>query len=133
MYIPFPPKSCGQIITVGALPMVRPFDFNSGNRHGLKVWVACIEMFHHLQWFPRASTVQTEKINFPPGFTLPGHMRQQFLLHFGEFAHVFAVVVQRACGLRCQVPSPLHGASTRMPSNFVFVGSFAPPSHGAAR
>ena len=45
----------------------------------------------------------------------------------------FSVRVQRAWGLRCQVPTPEHGASTRMPSNLVLVGRKGPPFQVTAR
>ena len=57
------------------------------------------------------------------------HYRASAFARQPVLGRLSAIVVQRACGLRCQVPIPLQGASTRMPSNLVFVASFAPPSH----
>jgi len=58
----------------------------------------------------------------------PLHQPVERLLH-----QRLRLVVQRACGLRCQVPTPLQGASTKTPSNFVLVGNVAPPFHKAER
>ena len=44
-----------------------------------------------------------------------------------------ATSLSQLCYTRCQVPTPLHGASIRMPSNLVFEGSFEPPSQKAVR
>ena len=54
----------------------------------------------------------------PPGLSRAGDVVEQGELGGGEFAHIFQrgrpAGVRR---LRCQVPTPLHGASIRMPSN----------------
>ena len=69
MNIPFPPMSCGQIVSELPAANARPFDFNSGNVIGSNS--GCVEL--KCSTTPVVSAlvnVQTEKINLPPGFKL---------------------------------------------------------------
>src|SRR4051812_25247268 len=63
-------------------------------------------------------SVQTEYTNLPPGFTEPATWLSKASCLTASSRTSSTVLVHRACGLRCQVPTPLQGASTRTPSNF---------------
>ena len=102
-----------------------------GNGHRMKILELRFEIIGDLHRFrsgERADGVDELATRFHRGRCI----RQEIFLNRTEFRHVLSVVVQRACGLRCQVPTPLQGASTNTPSNFVLVGSLAAtvPEHG---
>src|ERR1017187_5464550 len=132
MNIPLPLKSWGQMVSEETPETVRSLNLISGKTNGsksgwlaLKASITCV--------VSARVNVQTEKTNLPPGFKLGATLASRFRWISESSRTSFGVVVQRACGLRCHVPMPLHGASTSTPSNFVFVGNFLPPSQNTER
>ena len=132
MNMPLPSKSEGQMVSEAASATARSFNLISGNISGSNSrWLALKSSTTSV--VSARVKVQTEKINLPPGFTLGATLVSSFFWISESSRTSFGSVVQRACGLRCHVPMPLHGASTSTPSNLVFVGNFAPPSQCAER
>jgi len=69
----------------------------------------------------------------PPGFTEAAAKVSRADCTAASSRTSSIVVVQRACGLRCHVPTPLHGASTRTPSHLVLKGAARAPVQTSAR
>src|ERR1019366_921531 len=78
-------------------------------------------------------SVHTEYTRRPPGFTDSAAKESRADWTEASSRTSRSAVVQRACGLRCQVPTPLQGASTSTPSHRVLNGARPVPAQDAQR
>ena len=98
MNIPFPPKSGGQMVNCETFLTDRSSSLISSQTSSSKSGWLAVNASATFVVSDRVN-VQTEKMNFPPGFTLGATLASKFRWISESSRTSSGVVVQRACGL----------------------------------